>query len=117
MRMGRLALSMALILVFYSFANSQKQDKAQAPPAKSGQAQTKNADAKKPRTRVVTDLSGFDLLEDSKLKKQAGVAAGTRGMPIPVALAPRLGGSMIRFPPLVYVAVVLWPTPRMDPLA
>jgi hypothetical protein len=40
---------------------------------------------------VVTDLSGFDLLESNKGKKQTQVAGATRGMASPVALAPRLG--------------------------
>ena len=53
------------------------------PPAKT--------EAKKPRARVVTDLSGFDLLEPSKLKKQPQVTGATRGFPEPAAMAPRLG--------------------------
>jgi hypothetical protein len=40
---------------------------------------------------VVTDLSGFDLLESRRLDKQAMVVGATRGLPRPVALAPRLG--------------------------
>ena len=91
MRFARPFVSAALLLLFCGFAVSQKQDNAQAPPAKPGQGQAKPAESKKPRARVVTDLSGFDLLESSKLKKQTQVPGGTRGMPRPVALAPRLG--------------------------
>jgi hypothetical protein len=40
---------------------------------------------------VVTDLSGFDLLEPSELRRQTTVLVATRGLPRPVALAPRLG--------------------------
>jgi hypothetical protein len=40
---------------------------------------------------VVTDLSGFDLLEPSKVRRQNTVVGATRGLPRPVALAPRLG--------------------------
>ncbi len=48
--------------------------------------------AKSPgRKRIVTDLSGFDLLEPGKLQKQTTVVGATRGLPRPVALAPRLG--------------------------
>ena len=84
MRTGHLFLSAALILLLCGFAAAQKQNKTQAPPAKPGQQPAKPAEAKKPRARVVTDLSGFDLLESSKLKKQTQVAGATRGMPRPV---------------------------------
>ena len=43
------------------------------------------------RKRVVADLSGFDLLESSKVRRQTTVLVATRGLPRPVALAPRLG--------------------------
>ena len=43
------------------------------------------------RKRVVSNLSGFDLLEPSKSQNQTMVVGGTRGLPSPVALAPRLG--------------------------
>jgi len=46
---------------------------------------------KRQRKRVVTDLSGFDLLEPSKVRRQTTVVGATRGLPRPVVLAPRLG--------------------------
>ncbi len=49
---------------------------------------------KKPRRpRVVTNLSGFEMLDTSKAKKSAMVAGATRGEHPPVALAPRFGKS------------------------
>ena len=63
----------------------QKENKpvSKTPPAKT--------ETKKPKPRVVTDLSGFDLLAPGKLKKQPMVTGATRGFPEPAALAPRLG--------------------------
>lgn len=53
---------------------------------------SKGKETPKPqRKRVVTDLSGFDLLEPSKVRRQTTVVGATRGLPHPVALAPRLG--------------------------
>jgi Domain of Unknown Function (DUF928) len=43
------------------------------------------------RARVVTNLSGFDLLEDKKLSSETIVVGATRDKSPPVALAPRLG--------------------------
>lgn len=74
----------ALLLAFALSALGQQPKpapaKPDAPPAQ-----------KPARKRVVTDLSGFDLLATSKLKTQTMVAGGTRGAARPVALAPRLG--------------------------
>lgn len=62
------------------------------PPTKQASDASKGAETKKPaRPRVVTDLSGFDLLDPGKAKKQTMVAGATRGMPRPAALAPKLG--------------------------
>lgn len=91
MRIRRLLFLLAAVALLGSFVAAQTQDKAPTGAAKSGQQQAKPAETKKPRARVVTDLSGFDLLESSKLKKQTQVAGATRGMASPVALAPRLG--------------------------
>jgi uncharacterized protein DUF928 len=79
-----LAMMAAALLVAGAAAqqkNSKPAPKTQ-PPAKT---ETKK------RQRVVTDLSGFDLLAPSKLKKQPMVTGATRGFPEPAALAPRLG--------------------------
>jgi hypothetical protein len=52
----------------------------------------KEADADKPRRRrVVSDLSGFDLLDQGKVKKESMVVGAARGFAPPVVLAPRLG--------------------------
>jgi hypothetical protein len=68
----------------------------QPPPAveKANPADQPSKGKEKPkpqRKRVVTDLSGFDLLEPSKLRRQTTVVGATRGLPRPVVLAPRLG--------------------------
>lgn len=71
-------------------AQQQGQSKEQK-PEQTKQAE-KDKEAKRPRRkRVITDLSGFDLLESDKLKKQTMVVGATRGVHRPVALAPRLG--------------------------
>jgi hypothetical protein len=54
----------------------------------------KPPEAPKKRQRVVSDLSGFELLDPSKLKDKPVVAGATRGMfaaKSPVLLAPQLG--------------------------
>lgn len=66
------------------------QQKDSKPASKPAQPASTKTEAKK-RARVVTDLSGFDLLAPSKLKKQPQVTGATRGFPEPAALAPRLG--------------------------
>jgi len=86
----RLPSLLAAALLFSGVIPAPSQEKAQTPP-KAGAEKAKPAEPKKPRARVVTDLSGFDLLESSKLKKQTQVPGATRGMARPVALAPRLG--------------------------
>ncbi|HYX70776.1 MAG TPA: DUF928 domain-containing protein [Terriglobales bacterium] len=78
----------ALLLAGVALAQQQDASKPAPKPAKPPAAKT---EAKKPRARVVTDLSGFDLLAAGKLKKQTMVTGATRGFPEPAALAPRLG--------------------------
>ena len=73
-------------LLLAGVALAQQKDTSKPAP-KQTQAKTEP----KKRARVVTDLSGFDLLAPSKLKKQAQVTGATRGFPEPAALAPRLG--------------------------
>ncbi len=69
----------------------QKPPQAANPAPKQGTEAAKPPEAKKPaRPRVVTDLSGFDLLDPGKMKTQTMVAGATRGMPRATALAPRL---------------------------
>ncbi len=90
MTLKRIFAAAGAVLLVCASGFAQKQEKAQA-PAKAGAAQAKPAEAKKPRARVVTDLSGFDLLESGKTRTQTQVAGATRGMARPAALAPRLG--------------------------
>lgn len=86
----RLPFLLAAAVLLCGVIPALSQEKAQSSP-KAGAEKAKPAEAKKPRARVVTDLSGFDLLGSSKLKQQTQVAGATRGMASPVALAPRLG--------------------------
>ncbi len=62
------------------------------PPPKKPEAPPKDESKEKPRRkRVVSDLSGFDLLDQGKVKKESMVVGATRGAAPPVLLAPRLG--------------------------
>lgn len=91
MKIRYLLAALASILLFVQWAPVQQNEPS------SQQQQTKPAkpsktDKSKPRRqRVVTDLSGFDLLEAKTVKRQATIVGATRGLPRPVALAPRLG--------------------------
>jgi len=82
---------------------AQTQPQNENPPTKQATNSTKQPDTKEsahPRPRVVTDLSGFDLLDPGKSKKQTMVAGATRGMPRAMPLAPalaRLYGSNPQF--------------------
>jgi hypothetical protein len=63
----------------------------ETPPQKPG-APAKDETPEKPRRkRVVSDLSGFDLLDQGKVKKESMVVGAARGFAPPVILAPRLG--------------------------
>ena len=80
--------------VFLLVAGAPGTQQAQPPKkkeSKPAETQKSKESEKKERKRVVTDLSGFDLLEASKVRKQPMVVAATRDLPRPVALAPRLG--------------------------
>jgi hypothetical protein len=83
---------MALVLVLHSSSWAQAQPQTSTPPAKQSKDPAKLREEKPPARppRVVTDLSGFDLLDPSKTKKQTMVAGATRGMPRATALAPKL---------------------------
>lgn len=86
MKTRNLLAAVVAALLFFSVAHAQQKQQA-PPPAQS----SKKSPEKPKRQRVVTDLSGFDLLEPKKLKRQTMVVGATRGLPRPVALAPRLG--------------------------
>src|SRR5258706_9730362 len=91
--MHRLCLR-AIVLIVAANAISAFAQTSAAPksPAKDKKTAQTQAATSAPKKRVVIDLSGFDLLEAKKVEKQAVVAGATRGMPAPVALAPRLAG-------------------------
>jgi hypothetical protein len=67
-------------------AQSPTEARSEEPKPKQTTAPTNNK-----RTRVITNLAGFDLLEAKKLSSETIVVGATRGMEQPVALAPRLG--------------------------
>jgi Domain of Unknown Function (DUF928) len=74
----------AILLLFASIAVAQTK-----PPAK---PQAKPPEAPK-RQRVATDVSGFDLAPQAKVKQAAGVAGASRGANsnTPLLLAPNMG--------------------------
>ena len=61
------------------------------PPRKPETPKKDETKDKARRKRVVSDLSGFDLLDQGKMKKESMVVGATRGLAPPVLLAPRLG--------------------------
>jgi hypothetical protein len=61
------------------------------PPRKPEAPKKDDAKDKARRKRVVSDLSGFDLLDQGKVRKESMVVGATRGFAPPVLLAPRLG--------------------------
>jgi len=61
------------------------------PPKKAGAPAKDEAPEKPRRKRVVSDLSGFDLLDQGKVKKESMVVGAARGFAPPVLMAPRLG--------------------------
>jgi hypothetical protein len=84
-----LIVTLWLVLPSLSWAFAQPQTGKS--PAKQSTETAKAPEAKKPaRSRFVTDLSGFDLLDPGKTKKQTMVAGATRAMPRATALAPKL---------------------------
>jgi hypothetical protein len=93
-------LPLAALILFLPVAS-----RAQQPPAGSGSAPASKQDESKPaasgdsgaaaaktnRTRVATDLAGFDLVDTRKLAGQPMVVGATRGEHPVVPLAPHLG--------------------------
>ena len=86
----RRVLPAAILSALTGWALSGQQTPPQTVPANPPDRQpAKNeGDKKPPRKRIVSDLSGFDLLGSGK---QTMVAGATRALPRPVALAPKLG--------------------------
>lgn len=87
--MSRRLLFLCAVLCFCSLFAAT----APAAPAPSpSTATTKPAATSAKRPRVVTVLTGFDLLDKDALKKQTMAAGASRGEgTVPVALAPHLG--------------------------
>jgi len=89
----RALFGVAFSLIGFAMGVAAAQEQPRAPKRQPGSTVSgQSKEAKKPvRKRVVTDLSGFDLLEPNKVRRQTMVVGATRGLPSPVALAPRLG--------------------------
>src|ERR1700735_865297 len=97
-RLTRVLPLAALILLFPCVLRAQQQppSSASAPPStqnqpKPGASSDTGAAAKNNRTRVVTNLAGFDLIDTKKLSGQPMVVGATRGANPVVPLAPYLG--------------------------
>jgi len=83
------ALSPALLVL--ALASGPAATQAGKPPDKPEAPKKDEPKEKARRKRVVSDLSGFDLLDQGKVKKESMVVGATRGFAPPVLLAPRLG--------------------------
>jgi len=91
--------ALMLLLPSVLHAQQQQQSQSQSPQAQPPpQAQPKkpkpkqsSTPTKEKHTRVISKLSGFDLLEAKNLSGQTMVVAATRGTTPLVALGPRLG--------------------------
>lgn len=89
MKLKRVLIALALSVLMSSSLRPQQSAPKAAPAKPADKQPAKNEPEKKAaRKRVVTDLSGFDLLGSGK---QPMVAGATRALPRPVALGPRLG--------------------------
>ncbi len=81
-----------LTIIFCLLVARPQQQPAKPPPKPKPAAESKKTPQKTPaRKRVVTDLSGFDLLEPGKVRRQTTAVGATRSLAAPVALAPKLG--------------------------
>jgi Domain of Unknown Function (DUF928) len=87
---GVLSLA-ALFLLLPSVLGAQQPPAASAPASKPAASGDSDAAAKNNRTRVVTNLAGFDLTDSKKLAGQPMVVGATRGANPVVPLAPHLG--------------------------
>src|SRR5687768_17316828 len=78
-------------LLALALASAPAAPQRDTPPKKPG-APAKDETPEKPRRkRVVSDLSGFDLLDQGMVKQESMVVGAARGFAPPVILAPRLG--------------------------
>jgi hypothetical protein len=87
MRVSRLCGGVLVLTLATGPAHAQRE----APSPKPQTPPKDEAKEKPRRKRVVSDLSGFDLLDQGKVKKESMVVGATRGAAPPVLLAPRLG--------------------------
>lgn len=85
-----LPLGLAAVLVGHAIGVARSQEPPESLKPAAPQATSVGTKKQKPK-RVVSDLSGFDLLEPSQVRKQTTTVGATRGFPPPLALAPRLG--------------------------
>jgi hypothetical protein len=83
------ALSQAVLVL--ALASGPAASQTGTPPTKPETQKKDETQEKARRKRVVSDLSGFDLLDQGKVKKESMVVGATRGFAPPVLLAPRLG--------------------------
>ena len=90
------------LLLLLSVGQAQQQKQTQEP--KPTEAAPKEKPLKEhPRRRVITDLSGFDLLASkNKHVTRPTVAAATRGLQSAVALAPKLARLYAAYPVFVW---------------
>lgn len=84
--------SLPCFALMVAFAAGPGPSQRETPPKQPDAAKKEPAPAdKQRRKRVVSDLSGFDLLDQGKVKKESMVVGAARGFAPPVLLAPRLG--------------------------
>jgi len=83
--------SLTLGLLAFGLCAGPAAAQLEAPPKKPATPPKEETPEKPKRKRVVSDLSGFDLLDQGKVKKESMVVGAARGFAPPVALAPRLG--------------------------
>lgn len=87
-----LAFNAAVLLALAPLQAQKQQPKPQGGKAKPAeQIDAPSKDDKPQRKRVVSDLSGFDLLSPNRTQSQPTVVGATRTVRQPAALAPRLG--------------------------
>ena len=86
--MNLIPLTLGLLAVLATPAAAAQREN---PPKKPETAGQDEAPDKPRRRRVVSDLSGFDLLDQGKVKKESMVVGAARGFAPPVVMAPRLG--------------------------
>lgn len=87
--MNLIPLTLGVLAV--ALASEPAAAQRETPPKKPETSGKEESPDKPRRRRVVSDLSGFDLLDQGKVKKESMVVGAARGFAPPVALAPKLG--------------------------